>query len=873
MAVASNASKIQYNCDGVTKAFAFTFNAAASSEVLVILTDANDTETVLTETTDYVVSETNNDFTNGGTVTTDSAYAAGNTITIMRNVGVTQESSFYESQPTLYGTFEDALDHLSRVDQQLNEKLSRAPLLPKSATLSNPVLPLPEGSKYIGWNPTGTALQNSSAPSQTTVGATNVKYLSNYADFATALSSIGGTTTTLVVDTTATVSVDTTTPSTLLMICTNMGAFSVATGKTLTISGPFVAGNYQIFSGTGAVKLSGPVKIEWFGFLTSATGAVNYAAVVAALATGSTDISATVAGDYTYDNSSITTISTAKLQLKLARGVNIKPSSSTTSVFRITGAGIKFSGGTITGTGTYVTTGSSTGRPISFIEVTDDEDADGTVTLGYRQDNEIENVLMVNPNNCGILFYRTVGGKAKGNKITSAYDDVWQQGQFGIDTSSSAQIEISNNFLDGHIQDIVGGGTTRYTFDDYSGTAAGSNVRDILITGNTMTNFRDHAVYYSSDCERITVTSNQMRSQYASSNEAIKLAYSGNVVVGNHYEGVGGGFHGRSLSKSVVSANRFVVTGESGYIFPIYIEAPTTIDLHLEGITITDNYVEATGASGCGSGIYFLAQNRDSDGSQNIIKNIIIKGNYLKNVGGNTGAGGTYRSGILMLTEKHNTPASSIFGEDIIISGNQLECSTSALYGIAMSLTTSYSAYKNVIIKDNIISGVVTNVMYLSIKNSIVKDNHFTAGIAAANGIREFAQTDTLCSNNYYGLLHSVYGTDIAARHYLELGSSDSIFDQNYTYYNNNLGISGIVFAAGSPWTSIIVNPTAGDTPITLLSYAHINYNVGRIVTVKNLSASNKLTFELSSGGATVDIAATATKSFICIGSNTFVEL
>ncbi len=60
--------------------------------------------------------------------------------------------------------------------------------------------------------------------------------------------------------------------------------YQVASGKTLTISGPFDAGLYQIFSGTGAVTLSGAVKEvfpEWWGAIadgsTNSTNALNYA--------------------------------------------------------------------------------------------------------------------------------------------------------------------------------------------------------------------------------------------------------------------------------------------------------------------------------------------------------------------------------------------------------------------------------------------------------------------------------------------------------------------------------------------------------------------------------------------------------------------
>lgn len=93
-----------------------------------------------------------------------------------------------------------------------------------------------------------------------------VKYLSNYASFAAALTSISTTETTLVIDTTATISANTTVASTISLIVLNTGLLSHST-YTLTISGQLDAGPYQIFSGSGTVTLSGVVtsNLKWFG--------------------------------------------------------------------------------------------------------------------------------------------------------------------------------------------------------------------------------------------------------------------------------------------------------------------------------------------------------------------------------------------------------------------------------------------------------------------------------------------------------------------------------------------------------------------------------------------------------------------------------
>lgn len=288
MTVASSTSRIQYNCNGATPAFAFSFGVGATSEIQVILTSSLGVETILTETTHYTISATNDDYSSGGTVTTVATYATGNTITILRNVPLTQASDFTEGMPTLYETFETGLDKLTRITQQQQEQISRTPLLKSSSAYLNLVFPEPEGSKLIGWNATSSALENKIL-SVTALNSTYIKYLSNYASFAAAVASIGGSETTLMIDITADVAVNTTTPATLQMICVKIGSFAVSTGVTFTINGSFDAGFYQVFSltGTGTVRF-GPGSVreivpQWFGASPSATAAVNSAAFQAAL--------------------------------------------------------------------------------------------------------------------------------------------------------------------------------------------------------------------------------------------------------------------------------------------------------------------------------------------------------------------------------------------------------------------------------------------------------------------------------------------------------------------------------------------------------------------------------------------------------------
>ncbi len=175
--VSSSTSRIAYDCNGSTVNFAFTFGVSATSEIQVILTSAAGSETVLTETTNYSVSCTNDDCESGGTVTTVSTYASGNTITILRNVPLTQESDFTEGMPTLYETFEDGLDKNIRISQQQQEEINRTPKLAKSSAYAGTdyTFPDPSASTLIGWD--------SSASDLTTYSSTADYCATSNADF------------------------------------------------------------------------------------------------------------------------------------------------------------------------------------------------------------------------------------------------------------------------------------------------------------------------------------------------------------------------------------------------------------------------------------------------------------------------------------------------------------------------------------------------------------------------------------------------------------------------------------------------------------------------------------------------------------------
>jgi microcystin-dependent protein len=171
MAVASSTSRTQYDCNGSVQDFPFTFGVGQSSEIQVILTDSSGTETILTETSHYTVSATNDDYSSGGTVSTVSTYATGNTVTILRNVPLTQEADFTEGMPTLYETFETGLDKLTRTAQQQEEKITRSVKVPKSESTTGMTIPAAatRASKYLAFDSEGGPIASGGGPGSSDV--------------------------------------------------------------------------------------------------------------------------------------------------------------------------------------------------------------------------------------------------------------------------------------------------------------------------------------------------------------------------------------------------------------------------------------------------------------------------------------------------------------------------------------------------------------------------------------------------------------------------------------------------------------------------------------------------------------------------------
>lgn len=156
MTLATTSTKAQFNGNGSTTAFPFSFKFTAASEVEVILTSSAGVDAVKTITTHYTLSSPGD----SGTVTMITAPATGEVLTVRRIMPLTQTVDLTAGGSFSAAVVEAALDKLSMITQQLLEKIRRAAKFRDGSTTSEVTLPEPSASAVLAWNSGGTDLEN-----------------------------------------------------------------------------------------------------------------------------------------------------------------------------------------------------------------------------------------------------------------------------------------------------------------------------------------------------------------------------------------------------------------------------------------------------------------------------------------------------------------------------------------------------------------------------------------------------------------------------------------------------------------------------------------------------------------------------------------
>ena len=167
MTVSSLVNKVIFTGDGATLVFAYTFVIFEDANLEVKIVDTvTGVETLLVLTTDYTVSGAGNPPSGVQEVTLlltgqlSSAPSATDEIVIARIMPLTQLIDYVENDPFPAETHEEGLDRGIMIDQQLQEQLDRALLIPSNITGVDTSLPAPEAGAAIGWNNTADGLTN-----------------------------------------------------------------------------------------------------------------------------------------------------------------------------------------------------------------------------------------------------------------------------------------------------------------------------------------------------------------------------------------------------------------------------------------------------------------------------------------------------------------------------------------------------------------------------------------------------------------------------------------------------------------------------------------------------------------------------------------
>jgi len=136
MTVASETARCEYIGNSVTVDFTIDFYFLIDADVRVVLYNSvTDTETELTETTHYTIVGAGE--AAGGMLTMVTAPTSDETLTILRDLSYTQERDYIEHSTFPAESHEQALDRVTMLQQQLNEKFIRTIRFKPSASEKN----------------------------------------------------------------------------------------------------------------------------------------------------------------------------------------------------------------------------------------------------------------------------------------------------------------------------------------------------------------------------------------------------------------------------------------------------------------------------------------------------------------------------------------------------------------------------------------------------------------------------------------------------------------------------------------------------------------------------------------------------------------
>jgi hypothetical protein len=156
MTVSSTTARVSYSGNGTTTVFPVPFYFLANSDLLVVLRSSAGIETQQVLSTNYTV--TGAGVLSGGSVTMTVAPPSGTSLTILRNVALTQTTDFLPNDRLPAESLEQTVDKLTMIVQQLDDSSDRSIKFPITDSPSiSAVLPSSSSraGKFLKFSSTG----------------------------------------------------------------------------------------------------------------------------------------------------------------------------------------------------------------------------------------------------------------------------------------------------------------------------------------------------------------------------------------------------------------------------------------------------------------------------------------------------------------------------------------------------------------------------------------------------------------------------------------------------------------------------------------------------------------------------------------------
>lgn len=171
MTITSAPVRQSFDGDGSVTAFAIPWKYFAKSDVVVTLRDSSNVEALQIISTHYTLTAAGVD--SGGTCTMVTAPATGEVLVITLDPPNTQASPLPPGGPFPSSTVENALDKLTQLVANLDERFNRAMLVPETDTQigANLLIPIDSdrATKFLGWDSNGKVIAASSVSNDVTI--------------------------------------------------------------------------------------------------------------------------------------------------------------------------------------------------------------------------------------------------------------------------------------------------------------------------------------------------------------------------------------------------------------------------------------------------------------------------------------------------------------------------------------------------------------------------------------------------------------------------------------------------------------------------------------------------------------------------------